>query len=237
MSFFRNSIVQVGSWLALIVCGVWTYHEPGFEPTIGLILGVVGIASNYVPLFGKKGRFLKPEEKIALRDKWRPIFQDYFLQAARNKFKTDVIVHDVARVDDYPDIQENEKKISPWFRVGFMGTYDRGVLLGLQWTYLEEEANGWQVYDSSPPAGAIKVMLLGAVPYETIESFNPNGDEYYNKPHLYCHFDFGGEPYERLFYGEPNQLFEDSPYYYSEIADFPKPGFFERIKRRYRRVF
>lgn len=233
MSVFRNSVVQVGSWIAFVGCGLWTYYEPGFEPAIGLILGAVGIASNYVPISGKKGRILTPEKKIELRDKWRPIFKDYFLQAARDKYRTDVIVHDVARVDDYPNTDEKEKGISSWFRVGFMGTYDRGVLLGLRWTYVKEEAKGWKEYASSPPSGAIKVMLLGAVPYEMIESFNPDGDEYYNKPHLYCHFDFGGEPYEKLFYGEQNQLREDFPFYYTEIEGYKGPGLLKRLKRRW----
>lgn len=83
MSFFRKSVVQGDSWIAFIGCGLWTYHEPGFEPASGLILAAVGIASNYVPISGKKGRVLTPERKIELRDKWRPIFNDYFLQAAR----------------------------------------------------------------------------------------------------------------------------------------------------------
>ncbi|TBG52586.1 hypothetical protein [Rhizobium leguminosarum] len=233
MSFFRNSVVQGGSWIAFIGCGLWTYYEPGFEPAIGLILGAVGIASNPVPFFGKKARNLTPEEKIALRDKWRPTFKDFFLQAARDKYRTDVIVHEVARVDDYPNINEKEKGISSWFRVGFMGTYDRGVLLGLRWTYVNQEEKGWKEYTSAPPDTAIKVMLLGAVPYEAIESFNPDGDDYYNKPHLYCHFDFGGEPYERVFYGQRNQLFEDSPSYFTEIAGFTKPGLLEGLKWRF----
>lgn len=237
MFIFRNSVVHVGSWAAFIGCAFWAYSEPGYEPIIGLVLGVVGIASNQQPLpfFGKKGRSLTPEQKIALRDKWRPIFKAYFLQAAKEKYLSDVIVHDVARVDEYPDVNEKEKRISSWFRVGLMGTYDRGVLLGLRWTYVNDEGNGWKEYTANPPPEAIKVMLLGAVPYEGIESFNPNGDEYYNKPHLYCHFDFGGEPYERLFYGEQKQLDESFPFYYTEMAEYKGLSFFERLRWRFRK--
>ncbi|MDL2409164.1 hypothetical protein PY650_26715 [Rhizobium calliandrae] len=116
-----------------------------------------------------------------------------------------------------------------------MGTYDRGVLLGLRWTYVNNEGNGWKEYAANPPPEAIKVMLLGAVPYEGIESFNSNGDEYYNKPHLYCHFDFRGEPYERLFYGEQKQLDERHPYYYAEIAEYKGPTLFERLRWCFRK--
>lgn len=234
MSFFRNSVVHLGSWAALVGCGLWAYREPSYEPFIGLALGAVGIASNQNPLpFFKKRRALTQEKKIELRDKWRPIFKDFFLRAARDKYRTDVIVHEVARLDDYPNINEKEKGISSWLRVGFMGTYDRGVLLGLRWTYLNKEAKGWKEYTSAPPETAIKVILLGAVPFDAIESFNPDGDEYYNKPHLYCHFDFDGQPYEKLFYGEQKQLDEGFPVYYTEIAEFKEPGLIKHLKWRW----
>ncbi|NEH55575.1 hypothetical protein GR198_07430 [Rhizobium leguminosarum] len=237
MSLFRNSVVHVGSWAALVGFGLWAYHEPGFEPIIGLIAGAVGIVTNFedFPLGRGNRRKLTPEAKIALRDKWRPVFENFFLIAARDSYRTDVIVHDVARLDHYPDIDEKSQGISAWFRVGLMGTYNRGVLLGLRWTFLRQEGNGeWVEYLSHPPEDALKVMLLAEMPYELIESFTPDGDKFYNKPHLFCHFDYGGQPYERLFYGEQTQLFANSPYHYTEIAEFKPPPFLERLKEKYR---
>lgn len=35
---------------------------------------------------------------------------------------------------------------------------------------------------------------------------NVDGDEYYNFPHIYCHFEFKGEPYERMFYAVEENL-------------------------------
>lgn len=237
MSFFRNSIVHVGSWAALVGFGAWSYVDFGFEPVIGLIASAVGVAANFqdFPLFA--GRKLTPEKKIELRDKWRPIMEEFFLKAARDKYRTDVIVHDVARLDDYPNAKDKGTALSAWFRVGFMGTYQRGVLLGLRWTYVNQEPNGqWKEYQSGHPAGAIKVMLLAETPFELIESFNPDGDKFYNKPHLYLHFDYSGQPYERLFYGEEDQLFADSPAYYREIAVFKSPTWFQRLRDRQRRA-
>lgn len=238
MSLLRNTLVQFLSWAAVVGCALWAYFEPGFEPVIGVIIGVGGVLTNLDSFLAfRQRRKLTPERKIELRDKWRPIFEAYFAQAARDKYRTDVIVHDVARLDEYPDVKENETRISSWFRVGFMGTYQRGVLLGLRWTYMKEEAEGqWKEYASGPPSQAIKVMLLAEVPYELIESFNPDGDKFYNKPHLFLHFDYGGEPYERLFYGEQRQVFDDAPAYFSEVAVWKRPSWKERMKMRWLRA-
>lgn len=236
MSLMRNSIVHLGSWAALFGFGAWSYFDFGFEPVIGLVASAVGVAANFQDFPLWSGRKLTPEKKIELRDKWRPIIEEFFLTAARDKYRTDVIVHDVARLDHYPHVDEKSKGISSWFRVGFMGTYQRGVLLGLRWTYVSEEPNGqWKEYHSKPPQGATKVMLLAEVPYELIESFNSDGDEFYNEPHLYLHFDYAGQPYARLFYGEENQLFPDSPRHFTEVTVFKPPSWFQRLKDRLRR--
>lgn len=232
MSLLRNSIVHVGSWAALGVSGLWLFFEPGFEPVVGLLLGGVGIAANAdaFPL-QNKGRKLTPEQKIALRDRWRPVFRDYFQKLARDQRRTDVIVHDVARLDTYPDIDEKEKGISPWFRVGFLGSYDTGILLGLRWTNLVQDGDAWREDDNEQP-GSIKVMVVAEVPFEAIESFNADGDDYYRQPHIFCHFDFDGSPYKRLYYGEERQVFPDSAYFYADRAEVPKLTWMDRVKRR-----
>lgn len=225
MEWLQNSIVFVGSWVALVGSIVWWYAEGGYEPWIVAVLSLVGITANghLFPFGSEKAPRLTAEQRIAVRDKWRPVFQNYFLDTARQKYRSDCIVHDVKRLDDYPKTEQSPKGISSWFRVGLMGTYERGVLLGLRWTYVVDEDGAWKEYESSKPDSAVKVMLLGEVPYESIESINFDGDEYYNKPHLFCHFEHGGEPYERLFYGEEFQLDPGFPYHYREVAEY-KPS-------------
>lgn len=233
MSLIRNSIVRVGSWAALGVSGVWMFVEPGFEPLVGILLGGVGIAANAgaYPLL-KKGRNLTPEQKIALRDKWRPVFRDYFQKLARDQRRTDVIVHDVARLDTYPNVDEKGRGISSWFRVGFLGSYDTGILLGLRWTNLVQDGDVWHEDDDKQP-GSIKVMVVAEVPFEVIEFFNPDGDDYYGKPHVFCHFDYNGSPYKRRYYGEERQVFPNSPYWYADLAEVPKTTWIDRLKRRW----
>ena len=42
-----------------------------------------------------------------------------------------MIVRDVDRVDDYPDGDTKGKGISAWFKVELLGTYHRGIEVGL----------------------------------------------------------------------------------------------------------
>lgn len=223
MSFLKNYTVLFGSAAVVLGSVAWGLAEGGYEPWIVAIAGVVGIFTNWelLPKFGKRKRRLTPTEKLAARDKWRPIFQDYFLEAARKNFRGDAIVHDVDRLDNYPEAGE-EKGISSWFRVGLMGTYNDGILLGLRWTEIEEQNGVWVEKRQTDSKGGVKVMLLGEVPFESIASVNFEGDEYYNKPHIFCHFDFEGEPYKRLFYGEEFQLDPNLPYHYRDLLEYRK---------------
>lgn len=233
MNLLKNSIVFVGSCFVIVGSVIWGIAEGGYEPWIVAVGGVVGVAINwdFIPFVGRKKRKITPEQKIASRDKWRPVFEAYFLEAARRGHRVgDAIVHDVERLDIYPDIPE-EKGISSWFRVGLMGTYHRGILLGLRWTYLEEIDGQWVETQGGASQNSTKVMLLGEVPYDSIESVNFDGDNYYNKPHIYCHFDNQYQPYERLYFGEEFRLDEGFPYHYREIEEYkptPQRKFWKR---------
>lgn len=221
MNFLKNAFVLGGSTVAVIVSLIWGIVEGGYEPWIVALLGAVGIVANLrqISIIGGRKRELTPEEKIAARDKWRPEFEAYFLKIAKENYRGDAIVHDVDRLDTYPD-SGDEKGISSWFRVGLMGTYHKGILLGLNWNYIVERGGDWVDAKSSNSPGAERVILLGEVPYECIESVNFDGDDFYNKPHIFCHFDHGGEPYERLFYGKEFQLDPGLPYHYTELVEY-----------------
>lgn len=219
-------MIKVQSWVgfacalaALVGSCLWYYAQPDFEPAIAIIVSIGGIAASYWPRFGKKSR-LTAEKKIEARDKWRPIFEKFFREMAQQDAGTDAIIHDVDRVDIYPK-NDGKKGISSWFRVGLMGTYHRGILLGLRWLYITQQPNGtWQ--ETTKEDGAQKVILLGELPYDAIESVNFDGDPYYNKPHLFCHFEFKREPYERLYYGDPFKLMDSHQTYYKEVAEYMK---------------
>ena len=179
-------------------------------------------------LAGSLIRIFKPmplRQKIELRQKWKPRFEQHIRDQFARKLRSDVIIRDVRRVDQYPDTKENEKGISAWFRVGLVGTYHRGILVAFQWNELVEVGEGefrFLEYDKDNQEtkdGALKVLQIGMIPFENIEEVDFEGDEYYNYPHIYCHFANKGEPYERIAYFTQNQLFEDSLPFYTEVVE------------------
>ncbi|WFS23932.1 hypothetical protein [Rhizobium rhododendri] len=236
MTKVQGFILFICSVAALIGACLWYHAAPDYEPALAIIASLSGLVGSYWPLKPKKSR-VTPEQKIAARDKWRPIFEKFFLEKAQHDYGTDAIIHDVARVDCYPDATE-EKGISPWFRCGLMGTYHRGVLLGLQWTHIIQQVDGtWE--ENSRNTEGTKVILIGAIPYESVESVNFDGDDYYDFPHLFCHFEYKGQPYERLYYATENRLQHPTikhQYYYTEIAKYepkkPSRSFIKRPKEK-----
>ncbi|MBP3127649.1 hypothetical protein [Thalassospira sp. ER-Se-21-Dark] len=166
----------------------------------GLIKDGTGAAVSGVRFWKRKRRILSPEEKIALRARWKSEFEEHLYVRQARGLRKDVIVRDVKRIDIYPDIPKT-KGISPCFRVGLVGTYERGAMIGLGWARIIEEKGRWREldlpYDSDEHE---KVMLTGFVPYENIEHVDWDGDQYYSYPHIFCHFVYKGEPYEKVAY-------------------------------------
>ena len=132
----------------------------------------------------------------------------------------DVIIRDVDRFDGYPKVDEEEQGISSWFRAGFIGTYTRGIKVGLQIGTLTACKNGYRYTNHGDgESGDIKVFLIGEIPYDSIIEVNWDGDEYYYFPHIYCFFNYNGEPYERLAFCEKIDMGHDYTYY-REVAQY-----------------
>lgn len=55
----------------------------------------------------------------------------------RSKLIMDVIIRDMERIDSYPESSDKNKGISPWFKAGLMGTYHKGIQVGLNWGVIE----------------------------------------------------------------------------------------------------
>lgn len=176
----------------------------------------------------RRFRPMENHEKIALRQKWKPKFEDHIRENHVKKLRSDVIIRDVRRVDQYPDLEEGAKGISPWFRVGLVGTYHRGIYVAFQWNRLVEiEGGSYRVLDileydkdnAELEERSIKVIQLGSIPFENIEDVDFEGDEYYGYPHIYCHFSIKKQPYEKVAFYTQNQISPDSLPFYTELAD------------------
>ena len=164
-----------------------------------------------------RGRRLSPQEKVRLRLKWKTEFEERFVDRRQRKLRQDVIIRDMSRLDGYPAHSDREKGISSWFKAGFVGTYHRGIELGLSWENLVEDQAIGQLRlpnRGKGEEGNCKVLLIGYVPYENIESVDWEGDQYYGEPQIYCYFDARKkQPYERLAYCEEKRIDDDFEYY------------------------
>jgi len=81
--------------------------------------------------FQRHKRKLTAQEKLQLRNHWKPQFAGYLAKLRLEKLRSDVVIRDMRRMDSYPEIVDS-KRISAWFRVGLIDTYERGIMVGLQ---------------------------------------------------------------------------------------------------------
>lgn len=198
-----------------------------FEVTAGSLIGTVyQIWKEAVAyLRGRRGKLTR-SDIVQASAKWKPQFTHQIAETKQRKLRQDVIIRDVGRLDAYPKFNETEKGISPWFRVGLVGTYHGGIQLSLGWHDLVPSAIGGYRRKGhageTEPLPSIRAALIGFVPYEQIEHVDWEGDEFYSHPIIFCHFDAARkEPYKRLAYCERKTM--DHPGgeidWYSEIED------------------
>jgi hypothetical protein len=162
-------------------------------------------------------RTATPEEILARRQQWKSTFEREIWRRHANRFRRDAIIRDVRRIDHYPDVNDKANGISPWFRSDLVGTYHKGILVGLRWEELKrtDHPDEWRYINyKSGENGDINLLLVGRIPYENIENVDWQGDEYYPLPHIYCHFDARKrEPYESLAFCSENRYRNEQPSY------------------------
>ena len=216
--------IEILLFCATVVLAVVWYLDPAgnWEPLL-TILACTTAGVELVRRFGpiqRADRFPSNAERLKHRERLRQLLQDEIFNCRVKQLRQDVIVRDVDRADSYPDTSDGGKGISPWFRVGLIDTYDKGVLLGLRYGGLKECAGGYRFVDFVNEEKSDRTALLVAnVPYDSIAEVNLEGDEYYNFPHIYCHFDFDGQPYKSMWFAERKQITETHPYF-EKIADY-----------------
>ncbi|RWK64308.1 hypothetical protein [Mesorhizobium sp.] len=182
------------------------------------------LAKDIYSKFRGRKRRLTPVETIALRQKWKPEFENRIALLRKQKFGRDAIIRDVARLDQYPNVKAH-KSISPWFKIGLMATYEHGILAGKLWGTLTEDAETgeWRFTDyKAGERGDITVIMIGKVPYENIEAVDWDGDKYYSEPQIYCHFSNKGRPDEASGIYLEKEMIGGDFVYYTEIAPFDK---------------
>jgi hypothetical protein len=180
-----------------------------------------------------KNRRLANSERVELRQKWKPLFEARIWDTYQRELRQDVIVRDLSRLDKYPD-SKDEKGISPWFRVGLVGTYHRGILVALRWGTLTKHEDGqhWRFTNhAAEEQGDLTVVLLGNIPYENIDNVDWEGDEYYGYPHLYCFFaHHHKEPYEHTGFYTETKMPDALPSYHEVVSYTEARRFSRKLK-------
>jgi hypothetical protein len=220
------AVIEALAFASSVVLGIlWARAPSGpYEP----FLVIAGLAFGATELFRRyEGKFFRTESKsftpaelVQHREQLRKILEEEIYRCRREKLRKDVIIRHVNRVDSYPNVDENAKGISPWFRVGLLDTYHKGIKVGLRFGTLTQCAEGYRYTNyKAGEKGDMKICLIGEIPYEYIEAVNIDGDEYYSFPHIYCHYANKGEPYERLIFCEEIDM-GHSHVYYKEVAAY-----------------
>ena len=151
-------------------------------------------------------KFKKPDPAVLLkqRQEWRSEFEKHLQKSKTELIYGEAIIRDTSRMDNYPDIVDNKKGISSWFKVEVKGLYHRGieVILRIDGLVYVENLHQWR-YSTHNENDTVNAFLVGQIPFDVIRGVEWNGDEYYLCPHIYCEFNKKEkQPYEnRVYYG------------------------------------
>ena len=169
--------------------------------------------------FKRKLKKQSPEEILRKRKKLREELETHLIARNKQGLRKELIIRDVDRMDDYPNISEHEKGISAWFKVGIKGVSYRGLEVFLSYpveVVFDEDKNKWR-FAKDDQKGEL-AFPVGKIPYENIVEIDWNGDEYYPQPHIYCRFSIGHEPYYAIHYYFRRG--SDEHRYYEQIEGF-----------------
>ena len=93
-------------------------------------------------------------------------------------------------------------------------------MLGLRRSSLQSHDGSYRFVDhANGEIGDTPACLLAEVPYSAIESVDMDGDERYHFPHIYCYFDFKGEPYKRKWLASEHVNMQGRSYC-TELCDY-----------------
>jgi hypothetical protein len=202
------------------------------------------VSKDAVRALRRGGRPPTPEQILKQRQRWKSPFEREVRRRHSNELRRDVILRDVKRMDHYPNTDDQKgKHTSPWFRSDLVGTYHRGILIGLGWQGLKrnEEKDEWRYVNYRSGATAdINLLLVGRIPYENIEDVDWEGDEYRLFPHIYCHFAARKSgPYESLAFCTERRYPDELPSYvevarYDQVREPSKtpriPGYSKMVR-------
>lgn len=225
----RSVVIIAAETISLASCLIlgtlWAIDPSGPYEPFTYLSGLVFVCTELIrryesKIFKTEGKSLTQAEKVSHREKLRKEFEEEIYKCRRESLRQDVIIRHVNRLDDYPNVDDGDKGISPWFKSALLDTYHKGIKVWLRTGGLVDTPKGYRFRNfKEGEDGDLQVYLMGDIPYDSIEAVNMDGDEYYYLPHIYCHFSFNGEPYERKYFCIKKNMGNGHPYF-QEVATF-----------------
>ena len=130
---YTLGILKLGEWVFSALKPWWRKHRPAATELID--------------------HRIKMREEIEQNLKWSKRYIDRSATSTQLATRIEVIdfeeivIRDIRRMDRFPKVDENGIGISPWFRVGVMGLYDRGIEVFLSGgRSVLPTADGWRLY-------------------------------------------------------------------------------------------
>jgi hypothetical protein len=119
-------------------------------------------------------RDLTPAKRLELRQKWKQPFEEFFRANTHKKLSTEIVIRNIKRLDEYPDVTEKGKKgISPWFRTDLVQTYERGLMVSIMIGELVSIGEDkWRFRDWINREEGETFWLIGFIPYENVGDVN-----------------------------------------------------------------
>ncbi len=187
-----------------------------------LVSPVIGIAKDLVAFVWRQVKRPDPADVVSARLALKAEVEANLRWIDCSCRYGEIIVRDLRRADQYPQINNKTRGISSWFKTTLVGTYHRGILVGLTFHSMKRCPDGKGFYITADHKSAdANAILVGKIPYDRIVHFDWIGDEYYGT-HVYCRFrGWRPSPYEELVLCE--ERFVDYPKptsYYSDIISY-----------------
>lgn len=225
--FFSQSCIQAG----IKESEIWTasiLETKLFEKNTDLLNKYFGIGSSGKKSMSNASKIkysLKMQKKMYKdfinhrlledRDNWAKITYDPSI-----KFINEAVI--IRSVDDntYPNFEiVSRNDISSWFKTYLYDFYHNGIEVWLnagiggkiivdnqgQWEFLEDYYDNRQ---NDLTYRVFQVKEIGRIPFYNIVDYMIEPDQFTDEPHIFCHFDFNGTPYERIYYklaGNPKE--------------------------------
>jgi len=144
-------------------------------------------------------RSLTPTQKLELRLKWQPEFENWLHKQVRDKLEPQIVIRDLRRMDVFPDIPKSSRGARAWFRTLIIATYERGIVVSLAHGNLMPVGEKWRYADHKADESGPRCVLAGFIPYDLIDGVNWQPDPYYSSPSVFCYFDgLQRRPFEKV---------------------------------------